>query len=97
MDSHSNDDTAPSELSQELQAARADLHSTKDSPERYAQEAGRAGRDGMPADCILFYRLEDVRRSSIWNAFRPGGQLKGSHAFSVRKYVPLTLHQQTRW
>ncbi len=32
-----------------------------DSLETYAQEAGRAGRDGEPARAYLFYRLEDRR------------------------------------
>jgi ATP-dependent DNA helicase RecQ len=31
------------------------------SLEAYYQEAGRAGRDGAPARCILFFRLEDRR------------------------------------
>jgi ATP-dependent DNA helicase RecQ len=32
-----------------------------DSLESYAQEAGRAGRDGKPARAVLLYRLEDRR------------------------------------
>ncbi len=39
---------------------RAVLHWTMpDSLEAYWQEAGRAGRDGGPADCVLFYRTGD--------------------------------------
>jgi ATP-dependent DNA helicase RecQ len=42
-------------------AVRAVIHlSLPKSVEQYYQEAGRAGRDALPADCFLFWQYKDV-------------------------------------
>src|SRR5712692_11193502 len=43
-------------------AVRAVIHlSLPKSVEQFYQEAGRAGRDALPADCFLFWQYRDVK------------------------------------
>ena len=49
--------------------------------------AGRAGRDGLPAQCLLYYRPADVMRQAALVVTEPGWQ---SHLFGMMDYAEHT-------
>ena len=74
---------------------RAVIHlSLPKSIEQYYQEAGRAGRDGLPADCLLLWQKQDtallaisfsrstipLRKSAPGSAITPSAGLLDSNA-----------------
>jgi ATP-dependent DNA helicase RecQ len=59
------------------------------SVESYYQEAGRSGRDGLPAKCILLYRVEDSRVQSYFLGGKYPDVEEAAKVAIVLEQVPL--------
>src|SRR5216683_1266226 len=72
-------------------AVRAVIHlSLPKSVEQYYQEAGRAGRDGLRADCFMFWQYKDVNIHAyfIGKMSDPAEQQRATQSSSeVRRFV----------
>jgi ATP-dependent DNA helicase RecQ len=61
-----------------------------DSPDRYLQEIGRAGRDGEPAQAVLLHRPEDIALQRYFTGGAPAAAELACLAAALRADAPVS-------
>ncbi|XP_055524633.1 bifunctional 3'-5' exonuclease/ATP-dependent helicase WRN-like isoform X2 [Wyeomyia smithii] len=64
--------------------------------ESYYQEAGRAGRDGQPSKCVMFWSRADFKTHAILREHNPGGVQKNLEALSKKMHEYLDTRECRR-
>ena len=71
-------------------AVRAVIHtSLPKSVEQYYQEAGRAGRDGLPADCFLLWQPKDAGPAGLFHRQAERSRREGARLAALPRRAPL--------